>query len=138
LTFAGNVSLSAEPGDYDFGEYDLGHYSDDESDVGADALTLSAVVGIPLGPFIGLYGKACIADVSAEVNDDDFDAGEALTRISHHPSTRQLLRNVGPLHCSTPKRRNAGTPDRNAASRRSAARSIHAVVRRRTVVRNVG
>jgi hypothetical protein len=64
------------------------------------------VVGIPLCRFTELYGKACIADVSAEINDDEFDASEALTRISHHPS-RQLLRNVGPLHCST-----SGTPDR--------------------------
>ena len=55
-------------------------------------------------------------------------------------STRQLLRYVGSgrriaLHCSTPKRRigtphRAGTPDRNAASRRSAARTIHVVVRK--------
>jgi hypothetical protein len=42
-------------------------------------------------------------------------------RISHHPSTRQLLRYVGSgrriaLHCSTPKRRTAATPDRRTAA----------------------
>jgi hypothetical protein len=124
LTFAGNVSLSAEPGDYDFGEYDLGHYSDEESDVDADALTLSAVVGIPLGPFTELYGKACIADVSAEINDDDFDASEALTRISHHPSRNKVrqdtpYRRLG--NCSETSDRCIALPPerRTAASQQS-------------------
>ncbi len=64
--------LSAE-----LGAYDLGDYSDDGTDVDADAFTLSAVAGIPLGPFIELYGKAGIAEVSVDVNDDDFDGSEA-------------------------------------------------------------
>ena len=63
--------LSAE-----LGAYDLGEYSSDGIDVDADAITLSANAGIPLGPFIELYGKVGIAEVSVDVNGDDFDSSE--------------------------------------------------------------
>jgi hypothetical protein len=33
--------------------------------------------GIPLGPFLELYGKIGAADVSVTVNNDDFDGSEA-------------------------------------------------------------
>lgn len=64
--------LSAE-----LGAYDLGEYSDDGVEVDADAITLSVNAGIPLGPFIELYGKVGIAEVSVEVNDEDFDGSES-------------------------------------------------------------
>lgn len=63
--------LSAE-----LGAYDLGDYSSDGVDVDADAITLSANAGIPLGPFIELYGKIGVAEVSLDVNGDDFDGSE--------------------------------------------------------------
>ena len=63
--------LSAE-----LGSYDLGEYSENGVDVDADAISLSAVAGIPLGPFIELYGKAGIAEVDVSVNDDNFDGSE--------------------------------------------------------------
>lgn len=64
--------LSAE-----FGYYDLGDYSDHGVTVDADAYTLSAVGTIPLGPFIELFGKVGVAQVSLSVNDDDDDGSEA-------------------------------------------------------------
>ena len=63
--------LSAE-----LGAYDLGEYSRDGVDVDADAITLSANAGIPLGPFIELYGKIGVAEVSVDVNGEDFDGSE--------------------------------------------------------------
>ena len=63
--------LSAE-----LGAYDLGEYSSDGIDVDADAITLSVNAGIPLGPFIELYGKVGVAEVSGDVNGDDFDGSE--------------------------------------------------------------
>ena len=63
--------LSAE-----LGAYDLGEYSSDGVDVDADAITLSANAGIPLGPFIELYGKLGVAEVTVDVNGDDFDGSE--------------------------------------------------------------
>jgi opacity protein-like surface antigen len=69
---ASNVFLlSAE-----LGAYDLGEYSSDGVDVDADAITLSANAGIPLGPFIELYGKLGVAEVSVDVDGDDFDGSE--------------------------------------------------------------
>jgi opacity protein-like surface antigen len=64
--------LSAE-----LGFYDLGEYSEDGVEADADAITLAAHAGIPLGPFIELYGKIGVAEVSLEVNDDDFDGSES-------------------------------------------------------------
>ncbi|MCP4878696.1 MAG: porin family protein [Gammaproteobacteria bacterium] len=63
--------LSAE-----LGTYDLGEYSEDGVEVDSSAITLTANAGIPLGPFIELYGKIGVADVSVEVNDDNFDGSE--------------------------------------------------------------
>ena len=63
--------LSAE-----LGSYDLGDYSSDGIEVDADAISLSAIGTIPLGPFIELYGKIGTADVSVSVNDEDFDGNE--------------------------------------------------------------
>ena len=69
---ASNVFLlSAE-----LGAYDLGEYSRDGVDVDADAIALSVNAGIPLGPFIELYGKVGVADVSVDVNGEDFDGSE--------------------------------------------------------------
>lgn len=64
--------LSAE-----LGSYDLGEYSNDGIDVDADAITLSANAGLPLGPFIELYGKIGIAEVSLDVNGDSSDGSES-------------------------------------------------------------
>ena len=63
--------LSAE-----LGAYGLGEYSSDGVDVDADAISLAANAGIPLGPFIELYGKIGVAEVSLDVNGDDFDGSE--------------------------------------------------------------
>ena len=69
---ASNVFLlSAE-----LGTYDLGEYSSDGVDVDADAIALSVNAGIPLGPFIELYGKVGVAEVSVDVDGDDFDSSE--------------------------------------------------------------
>lgn len=64
--------LSAE-----LGSYDLGNYSEDGNKIDADALSLSVNAGIPLGPFLELYGKIGAADVSVTVNNEDFDGSEA-------------------------------------------------------------
>ena len=64
--------LSAE-----LGSYDLGDYSGDGNKIEADALSLSVNAGIPVGPFIELYGKIGAADVSVAVNDKDFDGSES-------------------------------------------------------------
>jgi len=64
--------LSAE-----LGSYDLGEYSSDNNSVDGDAFSLSAVGGIPLGPFIELYGKIGVAEVDVSVNNDNFDGSEA-------------------------------------------------------------
>ncbi|MCG6891321.1 MAG: outer membrane beta-barrel protein [Gammaproteobacteria bacterium] len=64
--------LSAE-----LGSYDLGEYSIDGIDVDADAIALSASAGLPLGPFIELYGKIGIAEVSLDVNGDSSDGSES-------------------------------------------------------------
>ena len=64
--------LSAE-----LGAYDLGEYSSDGITVDADAVTLSANAGIPLGPFIELYGKIGVAEVSLDVNGDDSNGSES-------------------------------------------------------------
>ena len=64
--------LSAE-----LGSYDLGNYSGEGNKIDADALSLSVNAGIPLGPFLELYGKIGAADVSVTVNNDDFDGSEA-------------------------------------------------------------
>lgn len=61
----------------ELGVYDLGEYSDDGIEVDADAVSISAVGGIPIGPFIELYGKIGAAQVNVEVNDEDFDGSEA-------------------------------------------------------------
>ena len=63
--------LSAE-----LGAYDLGDYSGDGNDIDADAISLAVNAGLPLGPFIELYGKLGVADVSVSVNDKDFDGSE--------------------------------------------------------------
>ena len=63
--------LSAE-----LGSYDLGDYSGDGNDIDADAISLSLNAGLPVGPFIELYGKLGVADVSVSVNDKDFDGSE--------------------------------------------------------------
>ena len=64
--------LSAE-----LGYYDLGDYSDNGVEVDADAYSLSAVGGLPLGPFIELFGKVGIAEVSVNTNDKDFDGSDS-------------------------------------------------------------
>ncbi|MDC1286709.1 outer membrane beta-barrel protein [Gammaproteobacteria bacterium] len=64
--------LSAE-----LGAYDLGEYSSNGVEVDADAVTLSANAGIPLGPFIELYGKLGVAEVSLDVNGRDSDGSES-------------------------------------------------------------
>ena len=56
--------------------YDLGEYSDENVDIDSDATALSAVAAIPLGPFIEIFGKAGVADVSVSVNDENFDGTE--------------------------------------------------------------
>jgi opacity protein-like surface antigen len=60
----------------ELGSYDLGNYSEDGIEVDADAIGVAAVGGLPLGPFIELYGKAGIAEVNVEVNDNKFDGTE--------------------------------------------------------------
>jgi hypothetical protein len=62
---------------FELGAYDLGEYSSDDVEVDADAISLAAVGSLPLGPFIELYGKIGAAEVSVEVNDEDFDGTEA-------------------------------------------------------------
>ena len=61
----------------ELGYYDLGDYSGDGNEIDAEAITLSATAGLPLGPFIELYGKIGVADVTVTVNDDDFDGSES-------------------------------------------------------------
>ncbi len=61
----------------ELGAHDLGEYSDGGIEVDADAVSLSAVGGIPIGPFIEIYGKIGVAQVDVKVNNDDFDGSEA-------------------------------------------------------------
>jgi hypothetical protein len=68
--------LSAELGYYDLGEYD-----GDKVDIDADAVSLAAVAGIPVGPFIEIYAKAGIAEVNLEVNGEDFDDSETFVGV---------------------------------------------------------
>lgn len=63
--------LSAE-----LGAYGLGDYSGDGNKIESDAISLALNAGIPIGPFIEIYGKIGAADVSLSVNDENFDGTE--------------------------------------------------------------
>ena len=62
----------------ELGAYDLGEYSENNVEVEADAISLSAVGTLPLGPFIELYGKIGVAEVEVDINDRSHDGTEAM------------------------------------------------------------
>ena len=70
------VLLSAE-----LGKYDLGSYRDGGDEIDADAVTLAAVVGLGIGPFIELYAKTGIASTDISINGLSEDGDESFSGV---------------------------------------------------------
>lgn len=63
---------------FELGFHDLGEFSSDGEEVELDAISLSVVPALPLGPFIELYGKLGVAEMGVEVNGRSFDGTETM------------------------------------------------------------
>jgi len=61
--------------------YDLGSFSDNGNDIEADAVSVAAVLSLPLGPFIEVYGKLGVASMDVEINGKSFDGDENFSGV---------------------------------------------------------